>query len=72
MATTDQEIVEEQREILQEVREIKSEVKSPSVAGRLFVGSLAGAVVGVTWMHRGTVAGLGKSLASRGPWVRSG
>jgi uncharacterized membrane protein len=71
MASTEQAILEEQREILDEVKEIKDEVKSPSVAGRLFLGSLAGAVVGVTWMHRssvpGLVAGLGKRLVSRSP-----
>jgi uncharacterized membrane protein len=67
MASTEQEILEEQREIRQEVKEIKGEVKSSSVAGRLFLGSLTGAVVGVTWMHRGSVAGLGKRLVSRGP-----
>ena len=72
MATAEEAIIEEQQEILREVKEIKSEVKSRSVAGRLFLGSLAGAVVGVTWMHRGSVAGFGKSLAGRGPWARSG
>ena len=65
MADTEQEILDEQQEILEEVREIKSEVKGPSVMGRLFLGSLAGAVVGVTWMHRRSLAGLGKRVVTR-------
>jgi hypothetical protein len=65
MAETEQEILEEQQEILEEVREIKSEVKGPSVVGRLFLGSLAGAAVGVTWMHRRSLAGLGKRVVTR-------
>lgn len=67
MASTEKEILQEQQEILEEVKEIKQEVKSPSVVGRLFLGSLTGAVVGATWMHRRSVAGLGKRLLSRGP-----
>jgi len=67
MASTEKELFEEQREILNEVKEIKQEVKSPSVAGRLFLGSLTGAVVGATWMNRRSVAGLGKRLVSRRP-----
>lgn len=64
MASTEKAILEEQQEILQEVKEIKEEVKSPSVVGRLFLGSLTGAVVGATWIHRRKVAGLGKRLVS--------
>jgi uncharacterized membrane protein len=60
-----QEIREEQEELLEEVKEIKSEVKGPSVMGRLLLGSLAGAVVGVTWMHRRSLAGLGKRVVAR-------
>ena len=75
MASTEQAILEEQREILEEVKEIKAEVKSPSVVGRLFLASLTGAAIGVTWMHRRhvpglgkrLVAGLGQRLVSRGP-----
>jgi len=52
-----QEIREEQRELLEEVREIKREVKGPSVMGRLFLGSLAGATAGAIWMNRGRLAG---------------
>ena len=72
MADTEQEILEEQQEIreeqqeiLEEVRTIKSEVKGPSVMGRLFLGSLAGAVVGVTWTQRRRLAGLGKKVVTR-------
>jgi hypothetical protein len=66
MAVTEQEILEEQQEILEEVREIKSEVKGPSLLGKLFLGSLAGAVVGVAWASRGRLAGLGKRVVTRG------
>ena len=65
MTDTEQEILEEQQEILEEVREIKSEVKGPSVLGRLFLGSLAGALVGVTWTQRRRLAGLGKRVVTR-------
>jgi len=61
-----QEIREEQQAILEEAREIKSEVKGPNVAGRVFLGSLAGAVVGVAWKQRRNLAGLGKRVATRG------
>ena len=67
MGSTEQAILEEQREILQEVKEVKKEVKSPSVFGRLFLGSLTGAVVAMSWRHRRSVAGLGKRLLSRSP-----
>jgi hypothetical protein len=73
MADTEQEILEEQQEIreeqqelLEEVREIKREVKGPGVLGRLFLGSLAGAVVGVTWTQRRSLAGVGKRVVTRG------
>jgi hypothetical protein len=67
MADTEQEMLEEQQEILEEVREIKDEVKGPSVFGRLFVGSLTGAVVGVLWVYRRGLAGLGRKAVTREP-----
>jgi hypothetical protein len=73
MADTEQEILEEQREIreeqqklLEEVSEIKREVTGPSMFGRLFLGSLAGAMAGLTWIHRRSLAGLGKRVVTRG------
>jgi hypothetical protein len=56
-----------EQEILEEVREIKEEVKAPSVFGRLFVGSLTGAVVGVLWVYRRGLAGLGRRAVTREP-----
>jgi uncharacterized membrane protein len=64
MPDTEQEILEEQETILEEVREIKREVTGRSVFGRLFLGSLAGAVVGVTWAQRRSLAGLGKRVVT--------
>jgi len=66
MADTEQAILEEQREILAEVREIKDEVKGPSVAGRIFLGSLVGVVLGGAWTQRRSLAGLGKRVVTRG------
>lgn len=67
MASTEQEILKEQKEVLEEVKEIKREVAGPSVFGRLFVGSLAGAVVGASWVNRRRLAGLGKRVVTREP-----
>ena len=66
MAVIEREILQEQEEILEEVREIKSEVKGRSVLRSAFLAALAGAVVGVSWMHRSGLAGLGKSVVTRG------
>jgi hypothetical protein len=56
-----------EQEILEEVREIREEVKAPSVIGRLVVGSLTGAVVGVLWVYRRGLAGLGRRAVTREP-----
>jgi hypothetical protein len=61
-----QEILEEQQAIREEVREIKSEVKGRRVVGRLFLGSLAGAVVGGAWVYRRDLAGVGARIVTRG------
>jgi hypothetical protein len=61
-----EEIREEQQAILEEVREIKSEVKGSSAVGRVFLGSLAGAVAGLTWKQRRNLAGLAKRVVTRG------
>jgi len=66
MAVTEQELLEEQEEILEEVAEIKREVKGRSVLGSAFLAALAGAVVAVSWKHRRGLAGLGKSVVTRG------
>jgi hypothetical protein len=66
VAVTEQELLQEQEEILEEVREIKREVKGPSVMGKLFLGSLAGAVVGIAWAQRRRLAGVGKRPVTRG------
>ncbi len=66
LAVTEQEILEEQQEILEEVKEIKKEVKGSGVMGKLFLGSLAGAVVGITWAQRRRLPGLGKKALTRG------
>jgi hypothetical protein len=66
VAVAEQELLEEQQEILEEVREIKREVKGPSLFGKLFLGSLAGMIVGVTWGSRKRLAGLGQRVVTRG------